>query len=251
MLVYLNQQQLTVNSWSKDSEKKLTIFNSDLKLLVWIWKQVSDQSTCVAPRVRLGQVGDAHIQNWISECISWFFPFDAVSASLSSVTSCFNKNVFFFTSVLTEDLPASKDGEGEGEGAAICDVSSFHCCNSFCIDESNVSILQSCWKHEQTILTMCFFFLQDVAVCLYLREFSDLSDFFLILKQPKRKCKRGIIYDKVLKLRFLALKFYFHLFHVKLGFLVIVVGYMGNKTIILWCYIHLLVKCRLFFPVPK
>ena len=127
--------QLTFNSWTL----KLTIFNSDIKLLVL--EQMTVHSTSVVPRVRLGQVGDAHIHN-CRRYYSCFFTSDAVSASVSFVTSCFNKNVFFSTFFLTEDLPAFRDEDG----ALVCDGASLLSCKlwDFYIDESSDFFLQSC-----------------------------------------------------------------------------------------------------------
>ena len=140
-----------IKSQFQGSQNKLTTFNSDLNVLVRTWRHISVQSTSVAPRVRLGQVCDAHLQKW-----RWFIHFsfvsNVVSASLSSVASCLNENVFFFTFVLTEDLPASREREEE---TRTCDVSShlFSENGDFCIDESSVSIPQSCWKDGQTLVT--------------------------------------------------------------------------------------------------
>ena len=146
-----NKFENVIKSLFQGSQDKLTIFNSDLKVLVWTWRQLSVQSTSVAPRVRLGQVCDAHLQKW-----RWFIHFsfvsNVVSASLSSVASCLNENVFFFTFVLTEDLPASRKRE---EGTRMGDVSSylFSENGNSSINESNVSIPQICWKDDQTLVT--------------------------------------------------------------------------------------------------
>lgn len=141
----------------KDSEWKLNVCNSDVKLPVWIRWESSFQTTPVPSLVRLVQLCDDHKHNWRRKQRTSLFVQDAVSSTLSSVASGLNENVFFFTSVPAEELRPPKQTKGTFD----CDAASLSTDECFCIDEAGVITTQRGWKDRQwrlmmtLLLTLC------------------------------------------------------------------------------------------------
>ena len=125
-----------------DFQQKLTICDDDRKLLVMNCIDCYEQTTLIISSVIFVQMCDGHIQ--ITSCKCGFIH-NAVSAVLSSGTSRCNK--IFITWVLTQVPRASS----HGKGTQNCDILSFSSCIKFCIDETNVSIRQPCWKRKSMV----------------------------------------------------------------------------------------------------
>lgn len=146
----------TLGYWKVSDGKSLkidTFFYSDLKLFTWILKSNSVQITAVEPGVRSCNVGDAHIHNW-----SAFFMFNGVSPILNSVSRCFNKNVFFFTFVFTEDHSSSN--RCKGELTASCHIFALcYCENSlFCSKKTSTDTTEG-WRRNKNAQLLCVLYL--------------------------------------------------------------------------------------------